>query len=349
MTSRRLVSMSFVATAALLAAVLPTRGARAQTSCEVDADCGHGFECRIVGATGCGAATPTPACPPDEPCDPAPAPEPVPCESEVFKECVPGSCTSDAECASGMICHAYEVPCAVTDCACPSDVPDCGCGSPAPCTSEVKSSCTPTYLLPCAAAADCGEGFSCVEQQSCGCSGSAGSAERRPAPDPGFAPPAGGAGAGAEAPPDPQDPPDCACEPSGVFACVPHEIVCDDASDCPASWTCEQEVQATAPACSGDGCPAPAPQPPSRFLCQPPHYSGGGVVGTDAGGTPTSGGPKGNPGTANPEASPAPNGTDNGETRESAACQMGHAPASSGTISLLAVLGALLGLKRRRA
>jgi hypothetical protein len=212
------------------------------------------------------------------------------------------------------------------------------------CIPETQSMCVARYTLPCTVAADCGAGFSCEEQQSCGCAGSGGSA-RRPAPDADF--PEGAAGSpDAEAPADPL-PPECSCEPSGVFACIPQEILCDEASDCPTGWLCQQENQGEVPACAGDGCPTPQPQPPARFLCQPEY---GGAVGVDAGGVPTSGGPKGGTGTGSPEASPTPTGNSSGdESRESAACQMGHAPASSGVLSLLAVLGALVGLRRRRA
>jgi hypothetical protein len=248
-----------------------------------------------------------------------------------------------------MVCHAYEVPCAVTNCYCPPDAADCNCGSQV-CNPEMVSMCTPPYALPCSAAADCGAGFTCEPQPStCGCGGGT-----EPAPGgAGFAPlpPEGSGGAAPDEKVPPSDPlpqPECPpCEPSGDFACVPQEILCDAASDCPAGWICQQEVQAAEPGCAGPDCPEPKPMTllPARRLCQPEYYGG---VDDGGSGTPTSG----VPGTAqNPEAAPNPNGpsTEEGNANESAACQMGHAPASSGALSLLAVLGALLGLKRRRA
>jgi hypothetical protein len=363
MTQLRLVPRTFAASAVLALATLlpghalalvappgPTDPADPST-CQVNADCQMGFECTVVGASACGGAAPAPTCPPGETCEPAPMPEP--CVSMEYRACTPARCMSDSDCAAGMVCHSYTTPCASIGCACPSNVPDCDCGPVPECTPETFSMCTPQYALPCEAAADCGPGFTCEEQQSCGCSGSeGGGSEPTPGEDAAPLPPEGMAGAPAEMP-EPTDPlpPDCSCEPSGVSACIPQEIVCDDASDCPSGWICQQEAQADRPACFGDGCPEPEPLPPARFLCQPEYYGGVGV-GVDDGGVPASGGP--GTGTANPEASPTPNGSGNGstsgeESRESAACQMGHAPASSGVLSLLVVLGALIGLKRRRA
>jgi hypothetical protein len=340
------LALSILAPGQALALVAPPDDA----ACELSG-CPMGFECTVVGASGCGAAAPAPTCPPGETCEPAPLPEP--CTTTEIKACTPARCMSDADCAEGMVCHTSTSTCPSTDCACPSDVPDCKCDPLPACEPETISMCTPRYVLPCEAAVDCGEGFRCEEQQSCGCSGSAGGAEGRPAPDADFAPlppeNAGGQSSG-EAPAEPTDPlpPDCSCEPSGVFACVPQEIVCDDASDCPTGWICQQEVQAEAPACAGAGCPAPQPLPPARYLCQPEYYGGGGGI-DNGSGIPASGGPGAGNGTSNPEAAPNPNTNSGEESRESAACQMGHAPASSGVLSLLAVLGALLGLKRRRA
>jgi hypothetical protein len=221
--------------------------------------------------------------------------------------------------------------------------------------------CTPTYVLPCQQASDCGEGFTCEQQeQPCAC---AGGAEGRPAPmdgagaadpgAPGFAAPEPAGGAPSDYPlPNPEP---CTCEPTTVFACVPSVIECADDSACPAGWVCEQDAQEVPPSCAGDGCPEPAPMdplPPARSLCRPEFYSGGtgggvllpGVPGSDP--APT---PGGNTGTSNPENDNSKGDADGADSHESAACQMGHAPASSGALGIVAVLGALLGLRRRRA
>jgi MYXO-CTERM domain-containing protein len=128
-----------------------------------------------------------------------------------------------------------------------------------------------------------------------------------------------------------------------------------------------QTVTNTAPACApGANCPTPGvPAPaPSGGWCVPPYYgasSGGDLqvpstpttgTGVSGPGTPTKGGTgsAGTTSTGTPnEGTPTPGSTGQAESHESSACAMGHAPASSGALALLAMLGALFGLKRRRA
>jgi hypothetical protein len=212
--------------------------------------------------------------------------------------------------------------------------------------------CTPRYLLPCEQAADCGTGFSCEQQVApCACAGgSAGS----PAPGagaadpgaPGFAAPGGSGGQPSGAPlPNPEP---CVCEPSNVsYVCVAQVIECTSDATCPAGWACEQDLQADRPACGGEGCPEPEPAPPARSICRPEYYGGGGGVAVGLPSTDPA------PATGNPGSGNAESGNDNdasgqGDANESAACQFGGAPASGGALSLLVVLGALVGLKRRR-
>ena len=47
---------------------------------------------------------------------------------------------------------------------------------PAPCTTAIVTACIPKYDLPCTTDAPCGDGFTCVPDQECGCAGNAGSA-----------------------------------------------------------------------------------------------------------------------------------------------------------------------------
>jgi hypothetical protein len=68
-----------------------------------------------------------------------------------------------------------------------------------------------------------------------------------------------------------------------------------------------------------------------------------GNVGTGTGSTGSGGSTTGVP----PQ--PQPMNAAEASSHDSEACQMGHAPASSGVLSLLTLLGALFGLKRRRA
>jgi hypothetical protein len=337
MTQLRFLPAPLTASAALLLALMAPGRALAN-DCASSTDCDQGFECQVVGTSGCA----TPSCPPDAPC-----PEAEPCEVRTQMECVPAACTSDAECGAGMVCHEWMTgSCGASDCACSSDQPDCTCAAAPACEETTERLCTPKYVLPCAVAADCGSNFTCEEQQSCGCSGSTGSGAE-PTPDDAARPlpPEG----------DPQDPqpepnPDCSCEASGQFACVPVEIDCDSDSNCPSGWRCQLQGIATDPGCAGGDCEAaPIPQPePTTGRCFPSYYGG---VGVDLdGGTATSGGddkgtPNGDP--QNPEA--APSGESAQDSSESAACQLGHAPASHSVLSILAVLGAVLGLSRRRA
>lgn len=335
--SLRFLPASLTASATLLLALLAPGRALAN-DCQSSRDCDQGFECQEVGTSGCA----TPSCPPDGPC-----PEAEPCEVRTQRECVPAHCTSDAECGAGMVCHEWTSGgCAASGCACSSDQPDCGCSSEPPvCEETTESRCTPKYALPCTVAADCGSNFTCEEQQRCGCSGSTGSGSA-PTPDNAARPlPPEGDPLPSEPQPEPDS--DCACEPSGQFACVPVEIDCDSDSNCPAGWSCHSLGVATDPGCVGDDCKAaPLPQPePSTGRCYPSYY--GGVEVDLDGGTATSGGDdEGTPNGAPQVPQAAPSGE---SAQDSAACQLGHAPASQSALSILAVLGALAGLSRRRA
>jgi hypothetical protein len=220
------------------------------------------------------------------------------------------------------------------------------------CDPKTVSMCTPRYLLPCKAASDCGDGFTCEEQMT-GCA-TAGSNGSGPTPDGADAAPAPAGGA-AGVPVAPIPAPACAPQPTGVFQCVAKDLMCATAAQCPAGWTCESVAVPTPSACApGSNCASePALPAPSRF-CRPPYYgvdgsgspdtpttpAGTGTIGNGTGGSTTTGLPP----------QPEPEGTNaaDGSSNESAACQMGRAPASSGALSLLALLGALFGLKRRR-
>lgn len=334
MTQLHFLPAPLTASAALLLAlVVPARALA--NDCASSADCDQGFECREVGSSGCAQ----PACPPDSVC-----PEPEPCEVRIQMECMPAQCTSDTECGEGMVCHEWTQGCTTSDCACSRDEPSCTCPEPV-CDDTTVSYCTPKYVLPCTAAADCGAGFTCEEQQRCSCSGSSSSGSE-PTPDAARPLPPDGA---APLPPDSEPDSDCSCEPSGQFACVPQDIECDSDSACPAGWTCQEQGVATDPGCAGPDCAAaPLPEPtPAVSRCYPTYYGG---VGVDLdGGTSTSGEDDKGSGTANgipqsPEASPGANA----DTQDSSACQLGHAPASQSVLSILALLGAALGLSRRR-
>lgn len=342
MTQLRFIPATFAASAVLLLSSLSSAIVAPLPGCGDGPVCGVGFECTVVGGSSCAS---TPPCAAGEAC-----PEPEPCVNVEIMGCTPAHCSDDAQCAPGMLCHTWTESCPVTDCACAPNTPDCSCGTRV-CDPTTVSMCTPRYVLPCKAAADCGDGFTCEEQMTgCASSGSSGATpEARPAP----IPPNGAGGAAS----DPIEPaPICAPEPSGQFQCVPKQITCQSAAQCPAGWSCEQlAVDVAAPCAPGQSCEPPAPQP-SSAQCRPPYYGvdssddlevpvsgtgqnpGKGTTGSGTGGGSATGAPV-------PEAA----NDDDASSHESAACQMGRAPASSGVLSLLTLLGALLGLKRRRA
>ncbi|HEX2874785.1 MAG TPA: hypothetical protein VHP33_26220 [Polyangiaceae bacterium] len=349
MTQLRFIPAAFSASAVFLFSSLSFALQAPAPGCGKGPACEAGFECAVVGASGCAGTEP---CAPGSSC-----PEPEPCTTVEEYGCVPAHCTQDAECAPGMVCHAWTEDCPVTDCACAPDVPDCGCGAPSQCDPKTVSVCTPRYVLPCKVDSDCGTNFTCKEEiDGCASSGSGGS--DAPAPNPGgsgakpLPPDAGGAPAA-----DPIPVPNCNAQPTGNFRCFAKDIVCDDASDCPTGWHCEQAVNVTSPTCPPGAECEPAAEPiPAASLCRPDYYgvdSSGGLE------TPTAGNDKGestsgsagstSTGTPTPQPT-APNAADgDAESHESAACAMGHAPASSGALSILVMLGALFGLKRRRA
>jgi len=346
MTQLRFIPAVFSASAVFLLSSFASALQAPEPGCGSGPACQVGFECSVVGASSCPGAAP---CAPGSSCN-----EPEPCTNVEEYGCTPAHCTGDAECAPGMVCHTWTESCPVTDCACSSDVPDCDCGTGTPaCDPKSVSMCTPRYVLPCKADADCGTGFTCEEQMT-GCASSGSGGAEAPAPNPGAdAAPAGGA---AGFPAEPIPVPNCMPEPSGQFQCVAKPITCATASDCPAGWLCEQ-MDVGAPACPpGAECePAADPIAPSS-MCRPEYYGVDSSGGLDN--PTTTGGGKGETGggtgTANPQPQPPtdPNTVDNdgdASSNESAACQMGHAPASSGVLSLLVMLGALFGLKRRRA
>jgi hypothetical protein len=345
MSQLRFLPATFAASAVFLFSSLSSAIVAPEPGCGDGAACGVGFECSVVGASGsCGS---TPPCAPGAEC-----PEPEPCVTTELYGCTPAHCSVNAECASGMVCHAWVQGCAQTDCACAPDVPDCGCGASTACEAKTVSMCTPRYLLPCQVAADCGEGFTCEAQMTdCASSGSSGASDPLPGGSGAAPAPAGGS---AGVPSEPLPVAGCDPQPTGQLHCVAKPINCTSAAQCPAGWSCEQEVNVTSPACApGENCEArPAPEPVSA-VCRPPYYgsissddletpttSNGQGTGTKDGGT-VSGTPGGTP---NPEAT----NDDSPSSNESAACQMGHAPASSGVVSLLTLLGALFGLQRRR-
>jgi hypothetical protein len=220
------------------AGLLPAGHAAAQGStCATDADCMQGFVCEVTGASGCASAGF--ACPDNGmPC--VAPPPPPPCETMELRSCVPAPCSSDADCADGMVCFAQEsFDCSQVDVAC---MPGAECLKPAPlpCEPTTHASCVPQYVPPCQADADCGAGFRCVEDFAFTCSGSAPSSGGAPAAGGGADPVPGAAGAGGGAAPSPVpvQPPECMQTGTGTFHCEVIEVVCATDADCVDGWSC---------------------------------------------------------------------------------------------------------------
>ncbi len=317
---------------------LGARPAFADSACATDADCVKGWACQVTGSSGCANA-----CAPGQDCPPAD------CPVQDTKSCVPGPCTGDSDCASGMVCYTAQIGCDST--------PPCAAGSDCTqpdCVPKTESACIPRYDAPCKADADCGAGFSCLADQSdCGCA-SAGSA------------PGNSADGGSAAPPPPVD---CGCPPATTSSCHALPVTCASAADCASGWTCESMPTPTCavsepakPPPADGGTPTPAqdagidpcpPPPPAIKLCVPPYYSlGGGSLGIpgsttgEANGTPTSGHST-DPGTP-PKASNGDTAQGTDQTSTSAGCSIAHGSGTSSSGVALLALGLFGWLRRRR-
>lgn len=203
----------------------------AAQECQVDADCGAGYECEVYSSTRCAGV----ACAPGQTC-----PQPV-CETIDYGRCVNAACEADADCPAPMLCHAETQ----RECSGVEDRPTCAPGvpcEPAPppaeptCTERTVTSCRQPYELPCTVDADCGGGFRCVEEVSHWCNGSVGVTRPRIPSD------VVDGGAALPAPPDteeiPTKPEECGTTPTGRFSCQLQVVPCDADADCPSGLAC---------------------------------------------------------------------------------------------------------------
>ena len=227
-----------------LLAMAPLGSAWAEETCG-DTICGKGYVCEQTEVSACPAI----ACAPDSECD-------ILCEPKVSAYCKPAPCTSDDQCGDGMVCHttSYQTCQGATSPACESgrdcgDLPVDGANDVA-CTEHTVSQCTPTWQLPCTSDESCGEGFSCVERESCGCSGSApssggggGSVDPEPAVDLVAPEPAPDEPTGADGAPPVRE--ECSCAPTGEFHCAMNHIDCEVDADCPENWRCQVSSSGT--------------------------------------------------------------------------------------------------------
>jgi MYXO-CTERM domain-containing protein len=338
----RPLASSWLALVASAAVTFASGAAHADTACMKDADCVKGFICQTSEFTAC----PDIACAPNEPC-------PV-CTPTTSSECVPGPCSTDSDCATGMVCFSQvetsecatpaAPPCA-TGVECPPD-PAVDAGSCTSTTTTVKS-CVPRYDLPCTASADCGANFTCVADQECGCSGSAG-------------PPLQGSSTPSSGPSTPDDPapamdsgttaPSCSCTNLPTSHCVANVIDCTAASDCPAQWSCSEPPSAAtgcAVSRSADGSTTSnCVQVPVQNVCQPPYSDLD--VGQSFNGGATSGLAEGTP-TAASDTGAGAGASSGSKASTQGGCQVGSGPVDLSSGAWLGLLGIAAFARRRKA
>jgi MYXO-CTERM domain-containing protein len=229
-----------------------------QSTCG-DTTCAYGFTCQVIPG-----ACPLIACRAGEVCPP--------CDPQSSYVCAPSACATDADCGADTVCAAHETT------QCPTSPPTCApntdCSPPVTtdppgatsnCTTTTYRQCTPRWQLPCQTAADCGAGFTCDEQQSCGCSGGGTVG--------------GGAPSGTSTPPaTSQTPPDCTCTGTGTSACTVIPTSCNTDAECLPGWTCQVVPSARSCAVSSDGQPTCDPPPAVVKNCAPPYSSSSGTA-----------------------------------------------------------------------
>jgi hypothetical protein len=322
--------LTFPSLLALTLLGLAPRLAHAEGSCSANSDCVKGWSCEVTGGSDCA----TPACPPDEKCEP----QPSDCTHVEYKSCQPGPCQADSDCADGMVCYRYTESCPSIACA-----PGEACPEPA-CAAKTASACVPRYVLPCTTASDCGTGFQCESAgETCTCSGSA---------------PSSGSGGSAPLPP-PE--PTCTCESSDAKQCHAATINCTADSDCLAGWTCAVVASssdcASSPASNpvpgagaqGGATPAPDCRPSADVKqCVPPYYGllqGARGVSHDSTGSPTLVAGEGNSSGVIP---PKADDGSNRDASSSAGCSVTRGAGTGSSAALLAALGLASALRRRR-
>ena len=345
-----------------------------ESECEEDADCPAGFACVEGGWATIADAGTACVCPdgvPEEECDcPEPEEDPaMPEVIEVYMACEPKDCEVDSDCGDDLLCVLVTEECAGVMVPTPDCPPGAECPepeAPEPCEPETYGMCAPTWLAPCETDSDCGEGFACIPEEVCWCSGSGGTGSSGGVPgEPGKVPPPepgeddGGDDDSGGAPmpepvdedeDDPEDPaePDCGCEPTGQNICQLEQMDCGDDGDCMSGWTCLADYAKAAPCwMDSDGntnCPeSSSPGEPTDVAkaCFPPDYEAWASSGGYGGGTAT--------GLA--ESSPDPQApVDDGDTAGGGSSGGGGGCQGSGlpTGSWMLVLLSLVAVMRRR-
>jgi len=182
------------------------------------------------------------------------------------------NCDTDADCGDGFTCVLFEAG----DCPVPVDFDGSDDGDA--CQTVEGGLCAPDWVAGCATDTDCGDGFTCVELDTCACDG--------PPPDVGDGFGSGGSGDAGAAEHDPEQDIEsptedfnCQCQGSGDFYCEPQQIACETSNDCPSDWECIAVGYSIA-VCADEPCAAPDQDQAEEFLCMPPHFED--VVGEEA-------------------------------------------------------------------
>jgi MYXO-CTERM domain-containing protein len=383
--------MTLCCMTATLGALAMAGQARAE-ACGDNADgCPKGFTCESYESGGACAAIDIACAPDDAACLEKQKAADAECNTEVvtYQQCEPADCTSDADCGDGMVCHesSYEecdgggadsIACAEgQECEIQKDPS----AEKPTCTTTTTKTCTPKYALPCEDAADCGEGFTCEQYESCGCSGSAGgSVGSGGGTDPGVPAPVVDAGVDAKegalseaVDGSVDDGCECKVDETQPKHCEAEEIACDDASDCPDTWTCESYggdavcsggvARPTIASADGGEVPYDASipdceQPEEKKLCTPPYGDVYGRAEADSsglggGGTTVSQGTDKGAGAEGLDDGESASGADagtGGEEEEKGLCsvtRVGSTSDASGAALLLGLVGLALAARRR--
>jgi hypothetical protein len=386
----RLLPALLLASSTLLAA--PAFAQESESECSVDADCPMDYSCQEIGAYAC--ASPPPCLEDDLECQMSRDNEPD-CNSGVIMGCVappPAQCDPSAgasACGAGLTCltYTYEqcsgggytgvdggpVTCTVDpegNESCTEPEPDGPIEEPM-CSTESESYCVPEYFAPCQVDADCGGGFSCVDEPAqCDvlCTDIA------PAP----------CAEGEECPEPTSNCTETCDDAPGEKYCELQKVECVSDMDCAGDLKCQQiETYDVPPSVcqaggstdpdGGDsddedermGCEEPEPVVPTvENYCLPENWErwigadggaqGGGVdydeavadsTGREGGGENGSGDWK----LVDKQAPEAPAQNEDGSTEEKAGgCQSARGGSPVGGLGLLAALGMMLGLRRRK-
>lgn len=353
--------------------------------CTTDADCSNGFTCEEIGAETCpaiacpeGEECEQPDCdsqvimgcvpPPPEQCDPAQGASAcgggLVCVTYTFEACSGGGSTGSVgggtvdpdggsgggDAMSGSDMGSDDNGGGADEDA-PDDEPDYSC------MTEQESYCVPPYLAPCQADADCGGGFTCESYEVCS-----------------------DCAVGVTCTVDEngnevceEEPSDCqsSCEPSGTKYCELQEVSCTSDSDCAQGMICETfEYGGGAAPCYVDemgntDCPEPEPAESESF-CVPADWerwvggygydesAGGGADYNDAVTSANGRGEEEGWNLVDAEVSQDTDGEKLGGAGNSdvdedgGGCQSAGKSGNGMGLGLLAALGMMLGLRRRK-